>query len=979
MDTVEGPGVARAWCLVFLLGAAASGCSGGRDGILGLPDGTGPAPTVTSVAPADEAEGVALNITFVSAAFSEPMAPMTAAATFTLTCVEPCTSPTGTVALDTSGMQASFTLTPATELESLTLYTATLTDFRSLATGVPLAAPFVWSFTTGLSADTTAPRVSSTSPRADETGVAFNSLIAVSFSEPMDPRSISAASIELACPTGTPIVGIVGYVDGDVATLTPAGDLPAGTTCAAAITTGVEDVAGNALAGPFEWTFTTGAAPDSTAPSVSSTSPGSNIIGIALNTLVTASFNEPIDPQTISTTSFALECPTGTPVAASVDYAVSGNVATLTPAADLPPGTMCTATITTAVEDVAHNPMAAAHTWQFVTGAAPDVTAPLVSSTSPPADATGIAFNSLVTASFSEPMDPATITTASFTLDCPTGASVAGTVGYAVIGNVATWTPTGNLPASAACTATITTDVEDDARNPMAIAFNWSFTTGAAPDTTAPTVISTNPFPDETGVATSSYIMADFSEPMDPLTITQTSFTLACPAGTPIASTVGYAVNSINPMLMPTGDLPASTICTAAISIAVTDVAHNALATAHEWSFTTGLAPDTTAPLVDSTNPADNAIGVCTNKTINATFSEAMDPFTITTATFTLDVAPSGSVAGVVTYDDQTNIATFEPSANLTGAPATVYTATIVGGPEGVRDLAGNTLLQDKVTTFATNASTCTTSPALGAASPFGGFGGDATLTNDGLDTRINGDIGVNAASTSITGLRDSANNLYAVSLNNDGFVNGLIYSLTAPPDSVPGDAVTKARADALAAFNSLSPANLPGGIDMANLAQCPSCGGAGDGAGELAGRTLPPGVYLSATGTFDLAGAGHTPGNLTLDAGGDTNAVWVFQTTALTGTLNVGLTGPAPPAVPIQVLLINGAKPENVFWYVPAGAVIGTGSTLAGTVLANAAITISTTGGTPPTAPITTVNGRVISLAAGVTMTNAVINVPAP
>jgi hypothetical protein len=137
--------------------------------------------------------------------------------------------------------------------------------------------------------------------------------------------------------------------------------------------------------------------------------------------------------------------------------------------------------------------------------------------------------------------------------------------------------------------------------------------------------------------------------------------------------------------------------------------------------------------------------------------------------------------------------------------------------------------------------------------------------------------------------------------------------------------------------------------------------------------------VYLSATGTFDLGGAGHLPGNLTLDAGGDTNAVWVFQTTALTGTLNVGLTGPAPPVVPIRVLLVNGAQSRNVFWYVPAGAVIGTGSTVAGTLLANAAITISTTGGSPPSAPITTVNGRVISLGAGVTMTNTVINVPAP
>ncbi len=112
---------------------------------------------------------------------------------------------------------------------------------------------------------------------------------------------------------------------------------------------------------------------------------------------------------------------------------------------------------------------------------------------------------------------------------------------------------------------------------------------------------------------------------------------------------------------------------------------------------------------------------------------------------------------------------------------------------------------------------------------------------------------------------------------------------------------------------------------------------------------------------------------------GGDANAVWVFQTAAGTGTLNVGLTGPATPAVPIQVLLINGARPKNVFWYVPAGADIGTGSTMVGTLLADASITLSTTGGSPPTAVTTTLEGRAIALTAAVTMTNAVINLPTP
>ncbi|MEJ1962824.1 MAG: ice-binding family protein [Gammaproteobacteria bacterium] len=252
------------------------------------------------------------------------------------------------------------------------------------------------------------------------------------------------------------------------------------------------------------------------------------------------------------------------------------------------------------------------------------------------------------------------------------------------------------------------------------------------------------------------------------------------------------------------------------------------------------------------------------------------------------------SSTGVVAYDALTHIATFNPVVDLVGTPATSYTARILGGTNGVKDLAGNALAADQVITFTTGALTCATAPALGAMAPFGSFGGNATLTNDGLNTIINGDVGANASSTTITGFRDSGGSVYTITPNNNGLVNGLVYTQTAPPGSVPGVVVTLARTNALTAFNSLSPGALPGGVDVSSLAQCPSCGGAGGGPDELAGRTLPPGVYASTSGTYDIGGLSRTVANLTLDAGGDADAVWVFQSAAGIGTLNVGLTGPA-------------------------------------------------------------------------------------
>ena len=327
-----------------------------------------------------------------------------------------------------------------------------------------------------------------------------------------------------------------------------------------------------------------------------------------------------------------------------------------------------------------------------------------------------------------------------------------------------------------------------------------------------------------------------------------------------------------------------------------------------------------------------------------------------------------------------TRVATLEtPSALLSNTNYTVVIQGSASSSTGVPLGCGYTWTFKTANALPSTPPSSTQLPAnLGEATSFGGFGGNATITNDGLATIVNGDIGVNAASTKVTGFRDSGGNVYTITTNNNGLVTGVIYTLTAPPGSVAGDKVRKARDAALSAFNDISPGNRPGGLDVSSLAQCPSCGGALGGPDELAGRTLPPGLYRSTTGTYDIGGPGRTSGNLVLDGRGDANAVWIFQTAAGTGTLNVGLTGPATPAVPVQVQLINGAQAKNVFWYVPAGAVIGTGSTMTGTMLSDGSITISTTGGSPPTAVVTTLNGRAIALTAGVTMTNTVVNVPA-
>lgn len=110
----------------------------------------------------------------------------------------------------------------------------------------------------------------------------------------------------------------------------------------------------------------------------------------------------------------------------------------------------------------------------------------------------------------------------------------------------------------------------------------------------------------------------------------------------------------------------------------------------------TVTAPDTTMPMVNSTNPSYGAIGVAVNSAISATFSEAMDTSTINATNFTVSTGGS-NISGTVTYDATNKVATFTPLANL--AYSTTYTATIT---TGVKDLAGNMMAANYAWSFTT-------------------------------------------------------------------------------------------------------------------------------------------------------------------------------------------------------------------------------------------------------------------------------------
>ncbi|WP_405486539.1 ice-binding family protein [Streptomyces sp. NBC_00096] len=189
----------------------------------------------------------------------------------------------------------------------------------------------------------------------------------------------------------------------------------------------------------------------------------------------------------------------------------------------------------------------------------------------------------------------------------------------------------------------------------------------------------------------------------------------------------------------------------------------------------------------------------------------------------------------------------------------------------------------------------------LGTATSFAVLAG-AAVTNTGPSV-VTGDLGVHPG-TSIS-----------------GFPPGRVLGTQHSADSV----AQQAKTDLVAAYNN-------------------AAGQATDGAlpPDAGGLTLVPGVY-TASSTLGLTGT------LTLDAQGDPNAVWVFQ-------VGSGLT----TASASRVLLVNGAAPCNVFWQIGSSATIGTNSTFVGTIMAGAAITV-TTGAS--------IDGRALAITEAVTL----------
>jgi len=675
------------------------------------------AATVTATSPANGATGVPVSSNIVLT-FSERID----AATVNLNTVVVLSSGlsnqlAGTYSVDSTGKIVTFTpLSPMPGNNTIDVYLGGVLDLAGNST-----TGYVLAFTTGEETDTTPPTVLMVTPSNGATGVGLNAPVVLTFSKSMSRSTMNANTLALFANGSKLSTSIYYSADNQVATLT-VGMLPPSSTVTVVATTGVTDLVGNALAN-FESSFTTAAAFDTTHPAVVEQRPGNGATGVPLNTNVVLYVNAPMN---VSTVQGALDVSqNGVLVSGTTQVTDNGQVIQFTPSVPWTNGALIQVFLNATAQDVNGNSLTA-YEASFTTVANTSTVAPSAVSVSPVNAATGISTKLVIEVGFNETLNPATVNSTTVTLSNG-GSAVATTVSLIGGGSIVQVVPNAPLTANTAYIVQLTTGIQGTNGLALTNAVNiTSFTTGAGPDTTVPTVLSVSPPSGSINVGDNAQVVVLFSKPINPLTVSGSSIQLTGGGATEVPDSISFSNNNQNVQLVPHAPLPDNTVITLTIS-GVTDVAGNAVTT-QATTFTTGTGPDLVPPAVINENPFNNATNVPLNVPMVLQISEPVDPGTVNSNSYTIyDNTTQLYVAGTYSVSTDGRTISFLPGAPL--AAQSLFTVSFFGPADdpislGIQDLSGNLLGCAVLCNFqfTTGTAANTTGPTVVGVSPPNGL-----------------------------------------------------------------------------------------------------------------------------------------------------------------------------------------------------------------------------------------------------------------
>ncbi len=504
--------------------------------------------------------------------------------------------------------------------------------------------------------DTQAPTVTDRAPAAGATNVALGADITATFNEVVRGIDGTTATLTAAGAT-TPTAATVTY---DAATrtvtLNPVADLAIDTVYTVRLTNGIRDTGGNALAAT-SWTFTT----TGPAPSVTGRTPAVNATNVAANGNVTATFSEPITGVNANT--FRVTNSAGTAVTAALSYNAATRTVTLNPSANLLTNRTYTVQLSSGIRDLQGNALPTT-TWNFTTEAGPSVTG-----RTPAVNATNVAANGNITATFSEPITGVNATT--FRVTNSAGTAVTAALSYNTATRTVTLNPNANLLTNSTYTVRLTNGITDLTDNPIT-ATTWNFTTEAGPSITGRT-----PAVNATNVSANGNITATFSEPITG--VNANTFRVTNSAGTAVTAALSYNTATRTVTLNPNANLLTNRTYTVRLTNGITDLTGNPI-TATTWNFTTEAAP-----AIAGRTPAVNGTNVATNRNLAVTFSEPVKG--ASASTVTLKTSAGKLVPATVSYDAAKRTVTVKPKAILPSS--TRFTVSLTNG---ITDVNGNRL-----------------------------------------------------------------------------------------------------------------------------------------------------------------------------------------------------------------------------------------------------------------------------------------------
>jgi len=510
-----------------------------------------------------------------------------------------------------------------------------------------------YTFTTANTPDSTPPTVT-ISPANGATNVGINAQVVLTFSKSINPATITANTLALFNGDTSVSYGYSVSRDNRTIVINPGGSAWAsGATITVELTSGIQDLSGNALANTnSQFTLTT--ALSNATPSVIAMRPGNGATNVPANTLVTLFTNAAMNPGTITGALHVTD--NGVLVSGAVQLFSNAQAIQFTPGNAFNAGDLIQVYLDSSALS-ANNVALSSFSGQFTIAGSPANTTATVQAINPFNGATNAPLNTVVQVEYNQALTPGSVTCTGNTGSVRLyefATNTALTPNCSVSGGTITITPTSNLLSGSQYQVYV--DYAFNVTNIDGLpvqAFAYNFTAGTAVDNAKPTIISQAPTDNATNIGTNTSVAVNFNKAINPVSVTGSTIQLSAGSTNEAPSSISFSSDYTRVSIVPQAPLPPSTVMAVAIN-GVTSEAGVAVA-AKTTHFTTAAQPDFTAPYVVSSSVLSGQTNVPVNSVFSMQFSKPMDIGTYNAAV--VNVYCSGVIPATVSWSaDQTTI-----------------------------------------------------------------------------------------------------------------------------------------------------------------------------------------------------------------------------------------------------------------------------------------------------------------------------------